>query len=84
VSNDISSTEFIWGGTGTSVAYNAGSVITLSPGFEVKAGSKFEAYIQGCTTAGLPPRPLKPITTDNKSKDKAEKPVLKKLFPIYK
>ncbi len=79
VSNDISSTEYIWGGAGTSTAYNAGSVITLNPGFEVKAGSKFEAYIQGCTTAGLPPRPLKPIhlgertktiTTENKEVQK--------------
>lgn len=55
----ITSTEFIWGGGGTSVGYNAGSTITLSPGFEVKAGSKFEAYIQGCTGAGSPPRPLR-------------------------
>ncbi len=69
VSTDISSTQFIWGGEGTSVGYNAGSTILLNPGFEVKTGSKFEAYIFGCTTAGTPPRPLKPISpAANKTK----------------
>lgn len=55
----ITSTQFISGGDGTSVGYNAGNVITLNPGFEVKAGSKFEAYINGCTGAGNPPHPLR-------------------------
>ncbi|MBL7748924.1 MAG: hypothetical protein JNM19_15910, partial [Chitinophagaceae bacterium] len=40
---------------------NSGGSITLNPGFEVKAGSKFEAYIAGCTTAGSPPRDLRII-----------------------
>lgn len=55
----ITSTQSISGGDGTSVGYNAGNVITLNPGFEVKAGSKFEAYISGCTGAGNPPHPLR-------------------------
>jgi hypothetical protein len=37
----------------------------MNPGFEVKAGSKFEAYIQGCTGAGSPPRPLKVESSGN-------------------
>ncbi|MBL7729220.1 MAG: hypothetical protein JNM68_16110 [Dinghuibacter sp.] len=55
----ITSTQFISGGAGTSVAYNSGGTVTMSPGFEAKAGVKFEAYIQGCTTSGQPPRPLR-------------------------
>ncbi|MCX6319858.1 MAG: hypothetical protein NTW29_21445 [Bacteroidetes bacterium] len=61
VSLSITSTQTISGGDGTSVGYNAGSVITMNSGFEVKAGSKFEAYILGCTGAGSPPRPLRMI-----------------------
>lgn len=59
VSSSITSTQFISGGEGTSVGYNSGSTVTLDPGFEAKAGTKFEAYIFGCTTAGTPPHPLK-------------------------
>jgi hypothetical protein len=66
VSTDITSTQFADGGSGTSVGYNAGSFITLSPGFEVKTGSKMEAYIQGCTGAGVPPRPLRMVTNAGK------------------
>ncbi len=64
VANDITSTEYIWGGAGTSVGYNAGSVILLNPGFQAVSGTKFEAYLQGCTSAGSPPNPLRifPIT----------------------
>lgn len=61
VSLTITSTQTISGGEGTSVGYNAGSMIVMNPGFEVKAGSKFEAYIFGCTTSGTPPHPLKII-----------------------
>lgn len=61
VSSTITSTQFISGGEGTSVGYNAGSTVTLNPGFEAKAGIKFEAYIQGCTGAGSPPHPLRII-----------------------
>ena len=69
VSTDISSTQFISGGSGTSIAYNAGSVITLNPGFEVKAGSKFEGYIQGCTGSLSPPRPLRMVPGGNNGPD---------------
>ena len=62
VSTSITSTQYIWGGEGTSIGYNSGGSILLNPGFEVKSGSKFEAYIQGCTGAGSPPRPLKPVS----------------------
>ncbi len=61
VSLSITSTQVISGGDGTSVGYNSGGTITLDPGFEVKTGSKFEAYIFGCTTSGTPPHPLKII-----------------------
>jgi len=65
VSTDIVSTQLITGGTGTSVGYNAGSYVNLTPGFEVRGGSKFEAYIQGCTTAVKEPKPLRKETPDN-------------------
>jgi len=59
VFSDIISTENIFGGIGTSVGYNAGSTIKLNPGFRALAGTKFEAYLQGYTTAGLPPHSLR-------------------------
>ncbi len=65
VSSDITSTEYIWGGAGTSVGYNAGSVILLNPGFQAFAGTKFQAYIQGCTSAGSPPNPLRIFPNTN-------------------
>ncbi len=63
VSSTITSTQNIWGGGGTSIGYNAGSVIQLNPGFTATSGSKFEGYIQGCSGAGLPPRPLRLATS---------------------
>jgi hypothetical protein len=76
VSSTITSTQFVWGGAGTSVGYNAGGSITLNPGFEVKAGSKFEAYIQGCTGSGQPPRPLRitPVGNENQLRSAAQMP----------
>lgn len=65
VSTDLTSTEYIWGGTGTSVGYNSGGSILLNPGFEALTGTKFEAYIQGCTSAGSPPNPLRIIPITN-------------------
>jgi hypothetical protein len=68
VSSDITSTQYLWGGVGTSIGYNAGSVVLLNPGFQAVQGTKFEAYIQGCTGAGSPPhqlRILKPINVIN-------------------
>jgi hypothetical protein len=61
VSTNISSTQYIWGGVGTSIGYNSGSTVFLNPGFEAKAGIKLEAYIQGCTGAGQPPHTLRSI-----------------------
>jgi photosystem II stability/assembly factor-like uncharacterized protein len=61
-STSITSTQFISGGNGTSVGYNSGGSIILTPGFEAKAGIKLEAYIQGCTGSGTPPRPLRMAT----------------------
>jgi hypothetical protein len=57
-SANINSIQLVQGGSGTSVAYNAGTFVQLNPGFEVKGQSKFEAYISGCTSAGNPPKPL--------------------------
>jgi hypothetical protein len=35
--------------TGSSnIKYDAGTKITLSPGFRVSPGTKFKAYIEGC------------------------------------
>lgn len=77
-STSIVSTQLVSGGDGTSVGYNAGNVITMNPGFEVKTGSKFEAYILGCTGAGAPPRPLKiiPINRNGQPIPPAETPKL--------
>jgi hypothetical protein len=61
VSSTITSTQYVWGGVGSSIGYNAGNTILLNPGFEAKAGVKLQAYIQGCTGAGTPPLLLKTI-----------------------
>lgn len=34
--------------SGTNIKYDAGNTITLNPGFQVKAGAVFSAYIDGC------------------------------------
>lgn len=57
-SANIISTQLIQGGQGTSVGYNSGTYVTLNPGFRAIEGTRFEAYIQGCTTSGKPPKPL--------------------------
>jgi photosystem II stability/assembly factor-like uncharacterized protein len=75
VSSDLTSTQYIWGGEGTSVGYNSGNNIVLNPGFEVKSGSKFEAYIQGCTSSGNPPRPLKPLRLPGSKTPQIKAPV---------
>ncbi|MEI2738311.1 MAG: 3-coathanger stack domain-containing protein [Chitinophagaceae bacterium] len=74
-STSITSTQFISGGEGTSVGYNSGGSITLNPGFEVKAGSKFEAYIIGCTTSGTPPRPLRIVPIQRNVTTPVQQPV---------
>jgi hypothetical protein len=57
-SANIISTQLVQGGEGTSVGYNSGTYITLNPGFRAVSGTRFEAYIQGCTTNNNPPKPL--------------------------
>ena len=74
VSLSITSTQYISGGEGTSVGYNAGDYVTLNPGFEVKAGSKFEAYIFGCTTSGTPPRPLRIVPIQRNAATPVQQP----------
>jgi hypothetical protein len=66
MSVSITSTQVIDGGVGTSVAYNSGSTVQLNPGFNARSGSKFQAYLDGCTGAGSPPRPLRRITPGSK------------------
>ena len=58
VSNSIISTQLVGGGTGTSIGYNSGGSIELKPGFIASEGSKFEAYIQGCSNSTKVPKPL--------------------------
>ena len=62
VFTDITSTQNIFGGIGTSVGYNAGSIISLNPGFHALTGTKFEAYLQGCTNAGQAPHVLRRLS----------------------
>ncbi len=69
VFTSITSTENILGGIGTSVGYNAGSIITLNPGFHAWPGTKFEAYLQGCTSAGFPPHQLRRLSNRAKLND---------------
>jgi hypothetical protein len=64
-STAITSTQVINGGAGTSVAYNSGGTIQLNPGFSTRQLEKFEAYLQGCTGAGSPPRPLRTTARPN-------------------
>jgi hypothetical protein len=45
-SNTITSTADI--NSGAVSAYDAGNSITLQPGFHAKAGSSFDAFIDGC------------------------------------
>jgi hypothetical protein len=66
VSSTISSSQVLKGDAGTSVAYQAGSSITLQDGFRAPTGiKKFQAYIGGCTTNGNPPNPLRTNSNDN-------------------
>lgn len=52
--NSIQSAAFITGGFETQVFFKAGSFIQLNPGFEVKAGSAFNASIGACNAGGVP------------------------------
>jgi Two component regulator propeller len=52
-SSTVSSTQNVFGGSGTEVYYKAGSSITMNPGFEVKAGNYFKAALGPCAS-GIP------------------------------
>ena len=52
-SNAINSTQNITGINGTRVYYRAGNNITLTPGFEAKAGNELKAYIGTCDVQGV-------------------------------
>jgi photosystem II stability/assembly factor-like uncharacterized protein len=52
--NNISSTQSISGGAGTTVQYRGGGSVTITPGFEAKSGSEWKAYIAPCDTHGVP------------------------------
>lgn len=65
VSTTITSTQVLDGGSGTSVSYNSGGTIQLNAGFSAKNGIKFQAYLDGCTNAGNPPRPLRTTARPN-------------------
>ncbi len=53
-SGNITSTQVLTGGEGTTVYNRAGSNIVLSPGFEAKAGNEYKAYIGPCDQHGVP------------------------------
>jgi hypothetical protein len=57
----ITSSQIIDGGAGTSVRYNAGDAVVLVPGYHIKTGSAQRVYIQGCTDEANPPLPLRRI-----------------------
>jgi hypothetical protein len=47
-------TSFTNGGDGTQVFVKAGDTVVMRPGFEVKAGSYYKAYIGPCGSGGIP------------------------------
>jgi acid phosphatase type 7 len=50
-SNTITANNIIY--TPADIKYDAGKAIILNPGFEVKSGGKFKAYIDGCANLVL-------------------------------
>lgn len=53
-SADINATITTTGTTGDEIFAQAGSNVTMNPGFEVKSGSFFKAYIAPCSNGGIP------------------------------
>lgn len=53
-STDVNATITTPGTTGDEVFVQAGNVVTMNPGFEIKAGSYFKAYIAPCSNGGIP------------------------------
>lgn len=70
-SSDITGTNIISGNTdgATRVFFKAGSYITLNPGFEVKAGNEFKAYLGSCGS-GNPV--FRPANLNEKDKENLE------------
>jgi hypothetical protein len=53
-SDAVTATVTTTGTTGDEVFVQAGNVVTMNPGFEIKAGSYFKAYIAPCNNGGIP------------------------------
>ena len=53
-SNSITSTQVLTGAEGTTVLNRAGNNVTWMPGFEVKMGNSYKAFIGPCDQHGLP------------------------------
>ncbi|MBL7727472.1 MAG: hypothetical protein JNM68_07305 [Dinghuibacter sp.] len=53
-STQIDATITTPGTTGDEVFAQAGNVVVMNPGFEIKAGSYFKAYIAPCSNGGIP------------------------------
>lgn len=78
-SGTITSAEMIQ--SPSMVEYDAGSRITLSPGFRANAGARFRAYIDGCNNFRTPP--ARPGATVIAPDITAEKTKSNDLFSIY-
>ncbi|MBL7749708.1 MAG: hypothetical protein JNM19_19885, partial [Chitinophagaceae bacterium] len=53
-STDVNATITTSGTNGDEIFAQAGSSVTMNPGFEIKAGSYFRAYIAPCNNGGIP------------------------------
>jgi len=53
-SNSITTTQVLAGGEGTTVFNRSGNFVKWSPGFEVKKGNEYKAYIGPCDQHGVP------------------------------
>ena len=62
-SNNISSTQTVVGGEGSIVLNRGGQSVSLLPGFEVKRGNEYKAYLGPCDQHGIPI--FAPTTSNN-------------------
>jgi photosystem II stability/assembly factor-like uncharacterized protein len=53
-SGDIAATITTTGTTGDEIFAQAGNYVNMNPGFEIKAGSFFKAYVAPCSNGGIP------------------------------
>ncbi len=53
-SSDITATIATPGTRGDSIFAQAGNYVTMNPGFEIKAGSYYRAYVSPCSNGGIP------------------------------